>query len=380
MKTKKSGIYLDEKTKKYYVSTTFKTKDNFTIKKCKRGFDTLKNAELWKLKTKDELSKKTYANLTACKSGIELAIDNYIKYKSNNTKAKTLSRMDSVLKKLFKDYINNNYNLDDFQVKDLNNIYSALCSMELTAPSKNQYISDTLNFLEYLDLMELVDISIYRKAKLIFQRFEVKEASNKQIFENDEYESFIQTFNNDDWYKLAFELLFYTGARISEVLALTWNDIDLVNNEISFNKHALYGVNKYVKDKDELTKNKSAVIAPGTKTQNKVVSIFGDLINELEYFKKLTDDEFLFFNKFVESTISKVLTKHLKLAGIDKNITLHSFRHTHTTMLYDLGLDGKYIAERLGHSNENTSKIVYEHITESRKKHNDEILKNKFVI
>ena len=51
-----------------------------------------------------------------------------------------------------------------------------------------------------------------------------------------------------------------------------------------------------------------------------------------------------------------------------KKISVHGFRHTHATLLYESGVDIKDISNRLGHSNIKTTLDVYTHLTEDKKK------------
>ncbi|PKF86172.1 hypothetical protein CW306_23615 [Bacillus sp. BA3] len=56
------------------------------------------------------------------------------------------------------------------------------------------------------------------------------------------------------------------------------------------------------------------------------------------------------------------LMKHL---DVDKHITPHSFRHTHTSLLIEAGAGVKEIQERLGHSDINTTMNIYAHMTKN---------------
>lgn len=73
----------------------------------------------------------------------------------------------------------------------------------------------------------------------------------------EEYRLFIATFNKSDYYFTLFELLFWTGIRCGELLALTYADIDFENNKISINK-TYYRKNK----KDIITTPKNGKIKP----------------------------------------------------------------------------------------------------------------------
>jgi integrase len=53
----------------------------------------------------------------------------------------------------------------------------------------------------------------------------------------------------------------------------------------------------------------------------------------------------------------------LKKAEIEKNITPHSFRHTHTSLLIEAGVGIKEIQQRLGHTDINTTMNIYAHMT-----------------
>lgn len=58
----------------------------------------------------------------------------------------------------------------------------------------------------------------------------------------------------------------------------------------------------------------------------------------------------------------------LKLTDINKHVTPHSFRHTHTSLLIEANVHIKEIQERLGHSDINTTMDIYAHMTQNIKK------------
>ncbi|MCY9401363.1 site-specific integrase [Bacillus haynesii] len=61
--------------------------------------------------------------------------------------------------------------------------------------------------------------------------------------------------------------------------------------------------------------------------------------------------------------INDKLVNMLKKAGIEKNITPHSFLHTHTSLLLEAGVGIKEIQQRLGHTDINTPMDIYAHMT-----------------
>lgn len=54
----------------------------------------------------------------------------------------------------------------------------------------------------------------------------------------------------------------------------------------------------------------------------------------------------------------------LKLAGLNENLTPHSLRHTHTSLFAEAKVSLEQIMERMGHSDDDTTKNVYLHVTE----------------
>ncbi|GIN92544.1 hypothetical protein J22TS1_35950 [Siminovitchia terrae] len=58
----------------------------------------------------------------------------------------------------------------------------------------------------------------------------------------------------------------------------------------------------------------------------------------------------------------------LKIAGLNDQLTPHSLRHTHTSLLAEAGVGLEQIMDRLGHTGDNTTKNVYLHVTKEMKK------------
>lgn len=154
--------------------------------------------------------------------------------------------------------------------------------------------------------------------------------------------------------KAMLELLFSTGIRISELINLKIQDVDLINNVI---KVLGKGSKERIIPIDDIAKN--------------------HLINYLnnyrfELLKKNTNIDYLFINnlgnKISRVGFFKIIKKEAIRANIKKEISPHTIRHTFATILLKNGADLRVIQELLGHSDIKTTQIYTHLIKEQLKK------------
>lgn len=180
----------------------------------------------------------------------------------------------------------------------------------------------------------------------------------------------------DDDY-MAFLLLAYTGIRAGELCALKWSDIDFTGHTIKITRTYYNPGNNVVKYE---------LLPPKTKTSIREIDISAKVIKALELHRarqnKLNmqdrdiwhDENFVFtlhrrpgyplYIKHVEGRMSRLL----RLSGLNSELTPHSLRHTHTSLLAEAGASLEEIMQRLGHTDDDTTRRVYLHVTKSMKK------------
>lgn len=148
-----------------------------------------------------------------------------------------------------------------------------------------------------------------------------------------------------------FEVLYWTGIREGELLALTRNDIDLLRKEINIDKtfQRFHG--------------KDVITSPKTRKSRRRVPIPQFLCKELcAYMKtKLNSrgDERLF--PFTRSFLSYEMKKCCKSTGVPQ-IRVHDIRHSHVSLLINQGFDALVIADRVGHEHVSTTLNTYAHL------------------
>ncbi|EKE31357.1 integrase [Salimicrobium jeotgali] len=170
-----------------------------------------------------------------------------------------------------------------------------------------------------------------------------------------------------------FLTLAYSGLRIGELMALKWTDIDMARETLRVTK-TYYNPSNRTKEYQLLT--------PKTKGSIRTIKMDPDVIEVLKK-HKVHQEELIsngYYNQFdfvfakeinnpgypeFLKTVNTRMQRLMKIIGIDKNLTPHSLRHTHTSLLIEAGVGIKEIQQRLGHGDINTTMNIYAHITEN---------------
>lgn len=167
----------------------------------------------------------------------------------------------------------------------------------------------------------------------------------------EEYARFADACRDNIEYYTMFEILYYTGMRVGELLALTMNDIDFKHNKISINKtfYRLTG--------------KDTIQPPKTPNSERVIDIPDFLTQEIrDYVSRLykPDPEARLFSKQLQY-LRNVMRLRIERAGLTP-IRVHDLRHSHASTLINLGANPVLVAERLGHESPSITMNTYAHL------------------
>ena len=167
----------------------------------------------------------------------------------------------------------------------------------------------------------------------------------------DEYIAFREGVKDKSLSYICFEVLYWTGIREGELLALSPADIDLDNKTISINR-----TYQRIEGKDVFT-------SPKTRKSKRKISIPDFLCQELsDYIQSrymLDADERLF--PVTKSYLSHEMIRGCKNTGV-KKIRIHDIRHSHASLLINQGCDALMLADRLGHEKVSTTLNTYSHL------------------
>jgi len=152
--------------------------------------------------------------------------------------------------------------------------------------------------------------------------------------------------------KAALELMYATGMRVSEVVDLT---LENVNLDVGFVKCKGKG-------------GKERIVPLGRKAKAAIEKYLGKVRGEL---LKGRSDAHLFLTRLgrrvSRQSFWKMIKRYTRLAGIKKDITPHTLRHSFATHLLERGADLRVVQEMLGHADISTTQI-YTHISKERLK------------
>lgn len=325
----------------YYTDWTGKQ-----LRKHKRGFNTKKEA----LNYETEFKRVAKANMDMKMSSF---VKIYLEDKKGELKKRTMRN---------KIYMINSHIIPYFGEKAMNSITPS----DIIAWQNE--IKEKENFSEsYLRMIQNALTALFTHAKKIYSLENNPCSRVKKMGRSDnrsltfwmyeEYQKFISTFEPTSMHYLMFELLFWTGMREGELLALTMDDFDMDQQVVKITK-------TYFRHNRE-----DVITAP--KTDNSVRTIdlpvfICDLVRD--YYNRLYQyprDRRLF--PIGAEALQHVMKNHTKKAAV-KKIRVHDLRHSHCAYLINQGVQPLIIKERLGHKDIKVTLNTYGHLYPSEQK------------
>lgn len=194
-----------------------------------------------------------------------------------------------------------------------------------------------------------------------------KQADEMQFWTTEEFKTFLDKISNKPQSRAGFMILYYTGVRIGELLALEYADIDFEECKLKITKSY------------QRLGNRDVITPPKTPKSNREISLPDFLLDEIkEYTQKLYglqkhDRIFPYTKSFYEHEMTRG-TKD----GEVKKIRLHDLRHSHASLLIELGFSPLVVADRLGHEKVETTLNTYSHLFPHKRDEVAEKLQNCF--
>lgn len=288
------------------------------------------------------------------------AYRNYLNYISTRLKPTTILG----IKRKFKNHILpifENKNIYDLNDNDFLKWENYVKNLGFSNSFNNQIFSIIKCYFDYLKKFYNIENLAIKFGKFKSYNIESEKKQKIDVWTTKEFKKFINCVD-DKIYHTLFNLLFFTGMRKGEALALKFKNID----------------NNYIYVTSNLTKEyfngRRLELNPKTKKSIRKIRIDFKLKHELTKLRKYYITHFDNFNEnffvfggnkaIATTTLERKKNNYCKIAKV-KQIRIHDFRHSHATILYNNKVKIKYIQNRLGHADVSTTINTYIH--ENRK-------------
>ena len=333
--------YKDEKTGKWFAKFYYTNWQGIKKQKWKRGFATKKEALGFE---RDFLEKQSANPDMTFQNLYEI----YMEDMTARLKQSTLLTKKTVLQTHILPFFDNKP-INEIKASDVRRWQAKLMS------SPNNYsqtylkkINTELNsIINYAKRFYDLNTNPCGKAGTIGKA----KAEEMDYWTYDEYIAFREGVKDKSLSYICFEVLYWTGMREGELLALSPADIDLDNKTISINR-----TYQRIEGKDVFT-------SPKTRKSKRKIPIPDFLCQELsDYIQSrymLDADERLF--PVTKSYLSHEMIRGCKNTGV-KKIRIHDIRHSHASLLINQGCDALMLADRLGHEKVSTTLNTYSHL------------------
>ena len=214
-------------------------------------------------------------------------------------------------------------------------------------------------------MIDFDDVEIKKKP---FSHTDIAKRQNKFLDADELKEVIEELTKHDSRIGLLFEFMSITGLRIGELLALRLCDYDKEKATININGTIQF---QYVNSSDAKRGTPKNIYSVREITLcNRGVQILNSIITDNKrrelWFEGYTDNGYIFTTARGNPYDLQFLNRMLKKVHIEgKTLTTHIFRHTHISMLAELGVPLKSIMQRVGHNDPNTTLGIYTHVTQS---------------
>lgn len=341
-----------------------------------------KKSRKFKTKTEAQIAERTFLLGKEKDNEIDRNVyfstvyNNWLEYKKNKVKSTTFY---CIKKKTDKHILNYfiKYKLYSIKMNVLNSWKNDLMEKNLCTSSTNAIIGYLNEILKYSNIYYEYDIKLsHCLIKIRDDSPKIKKKNSEDNFLTiTEFSQFIKTVDIK-LYRIVFLFLFLVGPRIGELLALTWEDIDLKNKVATINKTLSHDTFDF----------SYTIVSPKTNNSIRKIDI-DDYLNEILILYKNEQKQIFGFqqNWFVFggskplslTTLRRYFNKYIEKSNV-KKITLHGLRHSNVSMLIYLGCDVYDVAERIGDTIEMVESTYYHMFPQKKKDIVDKLNNLKF--
>ena len=325
-------VYKDKATNTWRVIYRYTDFTGAVKQSQKRGFATKREAQAWERENANV--KETNLNMTFA-SFLEI----YTEDVKNRVKENTWLTKENIFNTKILPYFGKR-KINEIQPKDILKWQNEMLTMTSSngKPLSPSYLKTIHNQLSAIfnHACKFYGLAVNPAAKV--GNMGKDQRKDMEIWTRDEYSKFANETMDKPRFFYAFEVLYWTGIREGELLALTPKDFDFEKQTLSITK-SYQRINK-----------RDVITEPKTPKSNRVIKIPDFLEKEIQdYIAQLyaiAPEDRLF--AVSTNQLTREMARASKAAGV-KKIRIHDLRHTHISQLIEMGFSAVAIGDRVGH-------------------------------
>lgn len=324
--------YKDETHGSWYLSFYYKDWQGKRLKKMKRGFSTKKDALAWERKFLIEKSSDLSMNFASFVAIYQDDLKNRIKENTWVTK-------DHIIRTKILPYFSE-LKINEIESKDIIKWQNELLNHTNKADKSYSpvYMKTVHNQLSAIFNHACRFYNLKDNPARKVGNMGKEKGKEVEFWTKNEYITFIKGLETGTCAYHSIQTLYWCGLRIGELLALTQEDIDFEENKLIINKSY------------QRLKGKDIITSPKTEKSNRTVTVPVFLMEELKVYLKqlgLTDKSERIFRTSKQNLRNDMIRVSSQTGA--RRIKIHSLRHSHVSLLIEMGFSAVAIADRVGH-------------------------------
>ena len=349
-------FYHEREEKWKQVSVTLKSKSRVSQAEAKRRL-ALKIEKLLTAPTKEEVEKKQLGEMV-----FSQLLEEWKTIRSSEIKSSSYrSEMKSL--ELFMETVGN-LRISDYTTQLVQTYLMNLNVQNSTRKNRKIYLNGLFNYAVKVGYISDSPVKgvVIPKQKADYENLQKAKDNFISREELGQVLSYCESHNKDKRYALAMEFIFLTGLRFAEFIGVRYQDVNFKANLLTIDHTIDYVAHRYDERILQTTKTVGSV---------RTIVLSERCLEIIEYFRRnCFDEEFIFVTEQGNIMRQPLLYRFIKnicevVLGGHRSYNIHMLRHSHISLLAELGIPIKAIMERVGHRDESITLRIYSHVTKN---------------
>lgn len=349
-------FYHEREEKWKQVSVTLKSKSRVSQAEAKRRL-ALKIEKLLTAPTKEEVEKKQLGEMV-----FSQLLEEWKTIRSSEIKSSSYrSEMKSL--ELFMETVGN-LRISDYTTQLVQTYLMNLNVQNSTRKNRKIYLNGLFNYAVKVGYISDSPVKgvVISKQKADYEKLQKAKDNFISREELGQVLSYCESHNKDKRYALAIEFIFLTGLRFAEFIGVRYQDVNFKANLLTIDHTIDYVAHRYDERILQTTKTVGSV---------RTIVLSERCLEIIEYFRRnCFDEEFIFVTEQGNIMRQPLLYRFIKnicevVLGGHRSYNIHMLRHSHISLLAELGIPIKAIMERVGHRDESITLRIYSHVTKN---------------